>query len=133
LRELPRDISDLARGWAFADCLTSFINSPVTAAGDYRCVVRNAPGSVTSEVATVTVTRPPLRFVPASSQLTSAGFQMRLSGLAGSGPAIVYASTNLVDWEAITTNPPFAGDMDFLDPDATNRPARLYRAVETSQ
>jgi hypothetical protein len=63
--------------------------------------------------------------------MTAGGFQMRVNGLAGAGPAIVYASTNLVDWESILTNSPVVGSWDLLDADATNRPMRFYRAAET--
>jgi hypothetical protein len=107
-------------------------NVAITAAGDYRCLVTNSVGTVNSAPATLAVTRQPLQFLtsPAYLQRNNAGLQMRLTGLAGGGRVIVYASTNLLDWGSIFTNPPSVGALDFLDSDATNQPLRFYKAVE---
>jgi len=107
-------------------------NVPVTDAGEYVCVVTNTLGALTNAVATLTVTRQPARFdtSPANLGMTDGGFHMRVTGLAGQGPSIIYASTNLVDWDGIFTNPPYVGTLDFLDSTATNLPLRFYKAVE---
>jgi hypothetical protein len=42
---------------------------------------------------------------------------------------VLYASTNLVNWEPIYTNPPSSFALDFVDGTATNS-ARFYRATE---
>ena len=65
-----------------------------------------------------------------NSQLTTNGFQMRMSGLDGGGPVTLYASTNLVDWTPIFTNPASIGAVPFLDSTATNVPWRFYKATE---
>ena len=66
----------------------------------------------------------------ANLQLTTNGFQMQISGLNGSGPVIIFASTNLIDWIPLFTNPAFNGTLPFLDPAATNFHFRFYRANE---
>jgi alpha-tubulin suppressor-like RCC1 family protein len=107
-------------------------NVPLGAAGEYRCIVSNALDSVTSAAATLTVLRAPLRFdlAAAGLQLTNDGFHMRLAGLVGEGSIVIYASSNLLNWEAIFTNPPSVGTLDFIDPSAVTLPMRFYRAVE---
>jgi len=62
--------------------------------------------------------------------MTSGGLQLRLKGLTGQGPVIIYASTNLVVWEPIFTNAAAAGTLEFRDASATNAPWRFYRATE---
>jgi hypothetical protein len=78
------------------------------------------------------VTNPPLQFsvVATNIQLTTSGFQFPIAGLDGSGPIIIYASTNLIDWIPIFTNPAFDGTLPFIDPAATNLPWRFYKAAE---
>ena len=107
-------------------------NLAVTAAGNYRCLASNTFGSVGSSNALLTVTRQPLRFDSSGGVTTSTnrGVQLRLLGLAGAGPVVIYASTNLVLWEAIFTNAPVVGSSVFLDLMATNYPRRFYRAAE---
>jgi hypothetical protein len=74
---------------------------------------------------------PPLNFntSPSEMQLTGSGFQLQLDGLAGSG-VIIYASTNLIFWTPVYTNPTASGSIQFLDSNATNFPFRFYRATE---
>ena len=43
---------------------------------------------------------------------------------------MVYASTNLVDWLPIFTNPASPAQFDCLDPEATNQPLRFYKVSE---
>ena len=63
-------------------------------------------------------------------QWTSNGLRLRLGGLTGHGPVVIYASTNLVSWTPIYTNPPITGSIKFLDSRATNFSFRFYRAAE---
>jgi hypothetical protein len=63
-------------------------------------------------------------------QLATKGFEFQISGLDGTGPVVIYGSTNLFDWMPIFTNPAFIGTLPFLDPNATNLPFRFYRASE---
>jgi hypothetical protein len=110
----------------------SLTNVPLNSAGGYSCSVSNALGVAGSSSANLNVTRGPVRFdtSPGSVQTTDGGFQLTVTGLSGHGPAVISASTNLVDWEAIFTNAPTLGAFQFLDATATNQPVRFYRAVE---
>jgi hypothetical protein len=104
-------------------------NVPLTAAGNYLCVVTNNAGSATSQSASLIVLRSTPRFggTPASA---AAGFGWELDQLSGHGNIIILASTNLADWVPIFTNPAVTGSFQFLDTGATNQPNRFYRAVE---
>jgi len=62
--------------------------------------------------------------------MTNGGFYLGLTGLTGHGNLVIYASSNLVNWEAILTNPPAVGTLQLLESSATNHPCRFYRAVE---
>jgi YD repeat-containing protein len=77
-------------------------------------------------------TLPPfqINFGSTNLQMTTNGFQIQISGLNGTGPVIIYASTNLIDWIPIFTNPPSMGSFPFIDPAATNLPGRFYKASE---
>jgi hypothetical protein len=101
-------------------------------AGDYRCIFTNVLGAATSVVATITIVFDPPRFDTQSlpPQLGAGGFQMRVNDLSGLGPLVIYASSNLVDWVPIFTNPATTDAVIFIDPAATNLPLRFYRADE---
>jgi hypothetical protein len=71
-----------------------------------------------------------LHFDIASLEAGDGVFSLGLTGLSGHGPVIVYASTNLADWQAILTNPPVVGTLHILDSGATNVQQRFYRARE---
>ncbi len=106
-------------------------NVPLSAAGGYNCIVSNAVGSVGTLNATLTVLRSTPYFNAASASFGSGnGFCLELNQLSGHGSVIVYASTNLVDWVPILTNPPQLGTLELVDPKATNLPARFYRVEE---
>jgi alpha-tubulin suppressor-like RCC1 family protein len=60
----------------------------------------------------------------------SEGWLVTLTGLTASAPVVVAASTNLVDWTPIFTNPPTIGPMRFLAPPSTNGVPQFYRAYE---
>jgi YD repeat-containing protein len=77
-------------------------------------------------------TQPPFQINSGSTnlQLTTNGFQLQVTGGDGSGPLVIYASTNLIDWMPILTNLPFFGATNVFDPAATNFRYRFYRAGE---
>ncbi|HYG34167.1 MAG TPA: hypothetical protein VEC99_05255, partial [Clostridia bacterium] len=66
-----------------------------------------------------------------AAAFTNGVFSLRLADLAGRGVVVIYCSTNLVDWEAIHTNPPASGKMEFEDPASPALPTRFYRAQES--
>ena len=53
--------------------------------------------------------------------------------LAGPGPDAAWftveCSTDMINWTPVCTNQVINGSIDFLDPDASDNPARFYRAV----
>jgi hypothetical protein len=55
---------------------------------------------------------------------------LRLTGLTANGSVIIYASSNLLDWGAIFTNPPTIGPLQYLEEISTVQPPRFYRASE---
>jgi PKD repeat protein len=67
---------------------------------------------------------------PAGLRWTKSGLELQLDGLTELGPVVIYASSNLVSWTPIYTNPPIASPIQFLDPTATNLPFRFYRAAQ---
>jgi hypothetical protein len=107
----------------------TLVNVSPADVGQYTCIVRNSVGVVTNSIAFTVANHPPTLFDVSSLQLADDGFHLRLAGLTAHGSAIIYASTNLLDWQAIYTNAPSVGTLDFVDVDATNT-ARFYRAAE---
>lgn len=105
-------------------------NVPLDAAGIYQCVISNRFGSVQSGPGILTVLRSTPRFQSPGLQMSDNGFSLQLSGLSGHGSVVIYASTNLVDWTAVSTNPAVLGTFQFVDQGATNMPLQFYRAVE---
>ena len=59
---------------------------------------------------------------------SNAVFGVHLTELSGLTPTVLYASTNLVNWEPVFNVPFVAGTYDFLDTDAKHFPRRYYRA-----
>jgi hypothetical protein len=117
---------------------TNTVTLPVNGIGNYTLFVQadiyyyvyesNETNNISSPVTIRLV--PPLSFntSPAGMRWTGSGFQLQLDGLAGS--LVIYASTNLMSWMPIYTNPTASGSIQFIDPHATNFPFRFYRAVE---
>ena len=103
-----------------------------TEGGVYRVRISNALGEVDSIETDVATPAAPLEFdrTPGALVLDELGFGFRLTGLPTGTPIVIYASTNLVDWLPVFTNPPSAGAMDFVDPGALANPQRFYRAGE---
>ncbi len=67
---------------------------------------------------------------PLLSQTRSAAPPLQLTGLTANGPVIIYASSNLLDWSAIFTNPPTVGPLQYREAPASGQPVRFYRASE---
>ncbi len=107
-------------------------NVQLANAGSYSVGVSNAHGSVISANAVIAVAPPPEPFEISlfGLGLNRQGFNLRLEGLSGMGEVVIYASSDLVTWQPIFTNPPSLNPMIFLDPSATNLPKRFYRSIE---
>jgi len=65
-----------------------------------------------------------------SCQWLNGGFQMQIGGLTAHGPVVVYASSNLLEWAPLHTNPPALGSLDYTDTNASTLPSLFYRAAE---
>ena len=69
----------------------------------------------------------PLDYVPPTTSVTN-GFCLRVWSLANHG-VVVEASSNLVDWQPIFTNPPGGGLKTFMDITGQGWSSRFYRAL----
>ncbi|HZL42191.1 MAG TPA: hypothetical protein VFD66_02790, partial [Verrucomicrobiae bacterium] len=105
-------------------------NLLVTSAGGYHCVASNALGSVVTSDATVAVSRQPLRFDVEGLRMTPDGMHLHVLNLAGAGPVMIEASSDLLVWHPILLNPPVVGSLDFIDLSARDYSIRFYRASE---
>ena len=69
----------------------------------------------------------PLQF---TSEAFSAGiFQLGFAGAAGSN-YVLQASTNLLNWTPLATNPATTNALNFVDPHSSNYPHRFYRVLQ---
>jgi Immunoglobulin domain len=105
-------------------------NAQTTDAGSYAVVVANVASSVTSGVATLTVTNPLPPAPPSlgAAGITPNGFTFQLSVPAGS-TYVILATTNLQDWTPVFTNVALSGSVVVTDPGATTYNKRFYRAL----
>jgi len=70
---------------------------------------------------------PPVMFL--SQNFTNGVFQMQFLGSLGSN-YVLQASTNLVNWIPLVTNPATTNLLNFIDPHSSNYPNRFYRALQ---
>lgn len=92
-----------------------------------------AGGSSSFALASETPTAGPLQFEPVNGAAAAGQgtFHLRLTGMTAQGPVIIYASSDLVNWQPIYTNPPALGTLDYLDTSGSIQPSRYYQATET--
>ncbi len=95
-------------------------------AGSYSVVVSNRLGSVTSS-ATLTLNQPGPVSLTAGARLPDGRFQFTVQGTPGSRVAVEF-STDLVQWQNLTTVVLSGSTMTLADPDTGNQPCRFYRA-----
>ncbi|MGA2176283.1 MAG: choice-of-anchor tandem repeat GloVer-containing protein [Verrucomicrobiota bacterium] len=109
----------------------SLTNVQLTNAGYYQAILTNANGATPSAVVTLSVTNVPLAFATGGGALSFSGGQLSivLTNLAGQGAIVIEASTDLMNWTPIFTNPPAFGSLDFTDPDGAAYAYRYYRAL----
>jgi len=105
-----------------------FVNDP----GYYQVIISNVCGSVTSIVASLTISNLPLVLPGSQCNLdrTNKQFRLTVAGPAGSN-VVVYASTNLQSWVPLGTSSLSLGSLTITDMWTTNYPARFYRAKLT--
>ena len=99
-------------------------------AGPYRVIASNTGGSVTSQVATLTVNLPSAASLGQSSKPSGSTFQLKLTGTASAFYEI-QSNTDLNNtngWATITLITNNGGVTIFTDPAATNS-QRFYRAI----
>jgi hypothetical protein len=77
------------------------------------------------------LTNSPVSFVTSAGSLSLSGgkFTMELTNLIGQGAVVISASTNLLQWIPIYTNPSGYGTASFTDSNAGAFPRRFYRAA----
>jgi len=105
-------------------------NLQYAAAGVYSVTVSNVFSGVISSNATLVVAQPAAHLASTGLVGTNGGFGLSISGLSGHGSVLIYASSNLLNWNAIFTNPPQIGTLQFFDLGASNWTQRFYRAAE---
>jgi hypothetical protein len=57
-------------------------------------------------------------------------FPICVTGLTARGPVTIYASSDLISWTSVHTNPPTVGPLYFQEAGGMNFGRRFYRAVE---
>jgi hypothetical protein len=97
-------------------------------AGLYVVVVTNLYGVTTSSPASVSILDMPVSFVETPGDFANGQFIIVLTDLTGQGIVVIEASTNLVQWTPVYTNPPAFGQLQFSDA-TTNSLIRYYKAV----
>jgi hypothetical protein len=77
------------------------------------------------------LTNSPVSFVTSAGAMSLSGgkFKMELTNLTGQGAVVISASTNLLQWVPIYTNPSGYGTASFTDSNAGAFPRRFYRAT----
>ena len=115
---------------AQSDSLT-VTNLAIVQAGSYSVAISNAYGSVTSAFATLSISNVAASFTANGGgiQFSNGSVVLQLTSLTGQGTIIVEVSSNLVQWIPIYTNPPAFGQIQIVDPVASNYPSRYYRVI----
>jgi hypothetical protein len=104
-------------------------NVETTQVGGYTVLVTNSAGSVTSVVASLTVSLPTVTLsLNPTLALGSTGFTIQLSVPVGL-TYVIQASGDFQTWTPIATNVATTASSTFTDAEATNNPSRFYRAV----
>jgi hypothetical protein len=114
---------------ATSDSVT-LTNVQAAQAGSYTVVVSNSWGSITSAVATLTVTNPIIILsMPPGEGMTASGFTFQFDLPVGA-TYLILASTDLQAWTPIYTNVATTATVVFTDSAVASYPWRFYRAAE---
>ena len=104
------------------------LNAQAIHAGNYSVVVTNGSGSITSAVATLTLTPSvPLQFTSITA-LPDGAVSLGVTGDPGFN-VLLQTSTNLVDWSALTNLVNPTGTLSFTNPPAPGVPYQFFRAL----
>ena len=96
-------------------------------AGNYQVIITNLYGSATSRVAVLTVLLQPNAYGISNSPVNGNGISLSLASIPNS-ISRVWASTNLVQWQPISTNVVGAnGLFQFTDTNLIGNPKKYYR------
>lgn len=98
-------------------------NLNLALAGHYTVTVSNSVGGVTSAPAQLYLPVPPTL----QAQPVAAGIEISISSLYATGQ--IQFSTNLTDWQTLTSLPPSTTSTSFVDQGVTNSPYRYYRVL----
>ena len=107
----------------------SLTNVQLNQAGTYSLVTGNGYGNVTNN-AVLAVQQMMFNAGLTNLVMTTNGLKLELDSVYAANSVVIFASTDLVSWLPIFTNPPAAGSVLFLDSAATNAALRFYRAQE---
>lgn len=122
--------------WDFGDGTNSQVRSPYHVfyqSGEFTVTLTvSRPGLTNSATAQITVEpgAGPLRFEVPTLQVTGNQLRVWLTGMSESSALIVEASSNLVNWRPVWTNPPSPSPVEFVETLPAGRRARFYRAFQ---
>jgi hypothetical protein len=107
----------------------SLTNVQTSASGSYAIIVTNDYGAISTNA--ILMVQPfVLGSGQTSLQMSSNGFQVQIGGVFAKNSLVIYASTNLINWLPVFTNPPVTGSVLFLDTNVVSMPLQFYRAAE---
>ena len=125
------DVGNLASGSGSKILVTVTVPGVIGAIYNYAQVASSTPDyNADDDIASLSVNvGTPIPFQLTGSFVFSSGtFQFGING--GSGKVVVEASTNLINWVPIYTNPaPYTVPFNFTDPAAGGYQERFYRAI----
>lgn len=111
------------------NAVLSLTNVKIADSGTYTVVVTNAFGAASTNAELAVQ---PFVFNTTTSlhSISTQGMQLTLEGVFAPHSFVLFASTDLVSWLPVLTNPPVTGSLYMIDTAATNLPLRFYRATE---
>ena len=112
---------------AYTDYLLYTAPPGFTGTDAFTFTILDQLGNAATGAVLVVVLPPSLQFNTAQDnfRFTPGGLRLQVDGARGTNAVILYASTNLMNWQS-----PVLGTALFLDTAATNQPKRFYRATQ---
>jgi uncharacterized repeat protein (TIGR03803 family) len=89
-----------------------------------------APGGINGAGVIYRLNLPHIRVQPGVQFSPTEGFAFSVDGLTGHGPVILQASSDLLNWLSLLTNPPVTGTLLLQDVAATNHAFQFYRVLQ---